>query len=37
MGLCGAAHRWGGAKKSPSLKSITHILQKWNLAQLYIT
>ena len=27
----------GGGKKAPSLKSVTHILQWWNLAQLYIT
>ena len=39
MGLFGATHGWG-AKKSPpppSLKSVTHILQWWNLAQLYLT
>ena len=29
---------WMGGKKAPSLKSITHILQWWNLmAQLYLT
>ena len=27
----------GGVKRPPSLKSITHILQWWNLAQLYPT
>ena len=26
-----------GAKMSPSLKSATHTLQRWNLAQLYLT
>ena len=41
MGLFGAAHGWGvggggEAKSSPSLKSSTHILQWWNLAQLYL-
>ena len=28
---------WMGDKKDPSLKSVTHILQWWNLAQLYLT
>ena len=39
MGFFGAAHGWGGggAKKPPSLKSATHILQWWNLAHLYLT
>ena len=33
-----AAHGWGGgAKRSPSLKYLTHILQWWNLAQLHLT
>ena len=27
----------GGAKRPPSLKSATHILQWWNLAQFYLT
>ena len=27
----------GGAKRPPSLKSVTHIPQWWNLAQLYLT
>ena len=29
--------RMEGAKSPPSLKSLTHILQWWNLAQLYLT
>ena len=38
MGIFGAGHGWGGGQKgSPSLKSVTHILQWWNLAQLYLT
>ena len=37
MGLLGAAHIWGEAKKAPSLKYVTHILQWWNLAQLHFT
>ena len=40
MGFFGAACWWGrggGFKKAPSLKSVTHILQWWNLAQLYLT
>ena len=40
MGPSGAAHGWrcrrGGAKKAPSLKFVTHILQQQNLAQLYL-
>ena len=36
MGIFRAAHGWRGAKRPPSLKSVTHILQ-WNLAQLYLT
>ena len=38
MGLLGAAHGWGGGgvQKSPALKSVTHILKWWNLAQLYL-
>ena len=27
----------GGAKRPPSLKSVTYILQRWNLAQLYLS
>ena len=38
MGIFGAAHEWGGgAKRLPYLKSVTYILQWWNLAQLYLT
>ena len=41
MGLSGAGHGWGvkegGAKKAPSLKLVSHILQQQNLAQLYVT
>ena len=37
MGFFGAAHGCGGQKAPPSLKSVTHILQSWNLAQLYLT
>ena len=38
MSIFRAAHGWGRAKRpSPSLKSVTHILQWWNLAQLYLT
>ena len=38
MGLFGAAHSWGDVQKGPlSLKSLIHILQWWNLAQLYLT
>ena len=37
----GAAHgsggEGGGAKRPPFLKSVAHILQWWNLAQLYLT
>ena len=36
MGFLGAGHGWG-EKGSPSLKSVTHILHWWNLAQLYPT
>ena len=32
MGIFGDAHGWGGVKRPPSLKSITHILQWWILA-----
>ena len=37
MGLFGAAHGWESCQKSLPhfLKSVTHILQWWNLAQLY--
>ena len=31
MGIFGAAHLWG-TERPPSLKSVTHILQWWNLA-----
>ena len=27
----------GGGKNTPSLKSVSHIFQSWNLAQLYLT
>ena len=37
MGIFMAAHGWGDQKGPPSLKSVTHILQWWNLAQLYLT
>ena len=38
MGIFRAAHEWVGSQNgSPSLKSVTHILQWWNLAQLYLT
>ena len=38
IGLFGAAHGCGGWQKGPpSLKSVTQILQRWNLAQLYLT
>ena len=39
MGIFGASHGsgGGGAKRPPSLKSVTHILQWWILAQLYLT
>ena len=41
MGIFGAAHGWGGGggqkNPLPSLKSVRHILQWWNLAQLYLT
>ena len=38
MGIFGAAHGWGGGQKGPpTLKSVTHILQWWDLAQLYLT
>ena len=33
VGFFGAVHIWGGP---PSLKSVAHILQSWNLAQLYL-
>ena len=35
-GFFGAAHGWGAKKALHSLKSVTHILQWWNLAQLYL-
>ena len=35
MGFFGAAH--GRGQGPPSLKSVTHILQWWNLSQLYLT
>ena len=38
MDFFGAAHGEGGGQKDPhSVKSVTHILQWWNLAQLYLT
>ena len=37
MGFWGAAHGWGGPKRPPSLKYVTHFLQCWNFAQLYLT
>lgn len=39
MGLFWTAHglRGEGAKSSPSPKFVTHILNLWNLAQLYLT
>ena len=39
MGFFGAAQEWerGGGKYPSSLKSVTHILQWWKLAQLYLT
>ena len=38
MDIFGAGHGWRlGQKGSPSLKSLTQILQWWNLAQLYLT
>ena len=39
MGIFGATHRWGGGatKRPPSLNSVAHILQGWNLAQLFLT
>ena len=33
----GVAHELGRQKGPPSLKSVTHILQRWNMAHLYIT
>ena len=37
-GLFRGCSRMGGGKKAPtSLKSVTHMLQWWNLAQLYLT
>ena len=35
-GFFGGCSRMRRAKKAPSLKSITHILQWWNLTQLYL-
>ena len=39
MGFFEAAHVWrgGGGKKPPYLKSVTHILQWWSLAHLYLS
>ena len=39
IGLFGAAYGWERSQKapSPSLKSVTHILQWWKLVQLYLT
>ena len=38
MGLFGAAHGWEAIKNAPLLfwKSVTHILQWWNFAHLYL-
>ena len=38
MALFGTANRWGGggSKMPPSQKPVTHILQRKNLAQLYL-
>ena len=36
MVIFGAAHGWGRAKGPPSLKSISHTLQRWNMGQLYL-
>ena len=32
MDIFETAHGWGGAKRPPSLKSVIHILQRWNFA-----
>ena len=37
MGFFGTAHGWGCQKGLRSLKSVTHILQWWNLTKLYLT
>ena len=37
IGLSGAAHERNGAKRVPSLKSVIHILQWWNLEKSYLT
>ena len=38
MGIFGTTHGWGVEQKAtPSLKSVTRILQWWNLTQLYLT
>ena len=37
MDFFGAVHGWGRRKTPPSLKSLTHILQCLNLAQLCLT
>ena len=40
MGIFGATYGWGEegrAKSPPSLKSVTHIMPWWNLAQLYLS
>ena len=36
MSLFGTAQGWGGRQKA-SLRSVTYILQCWNLAKLYLT
>ena len=36
MVIFGAAHGWGRPKGPPSLKSISHTLQRWNMGQLYL-
>ena len=37
MGFFSAAHGWRGQKCAHSLKSVTHTLQWWNIAKLYLT
>ena len=37
MGVLGILTDVEGGKKGPSLKSVTHILEWWNLADLYLT
>ena len=35
--FCECSWIGGGGKKTPLPKSVTHILQRWNLGQLYLT